>query len=157
VQFHVLHWTARASSGLLSPANAEWVHFVWNWLVLITVVALMRGGMRGVWTWALLAWSAAHTFEHTYMFVRHLIVLHELGQLGVGGIPAQGLPGILGRDGWLVRSELTRGTFLCNLPGLTTANRLDVHFWWNVGETALLLLAGHTYLRGAWALPRKEP
>jgi hypothetical protein len=83
-------------------------------------------------------------------------VLNELGQLGVTGITAQGLPGILGRDGWLARSELTRGTFLCNLPGLTTASRLDVHFWWNVGETALLLLAGHSYLRGAWAPLRKE-
>src|SRR5262245_26714759 len=37
-QFNVLHWSARASSGLLSPANAEWVHFVWNWLVLLVVI-----------------------------------------------------------------------------------------------------------------------
>lgn len=146
-QYHLLNWSARASSGLLSPANAEWVHFVWNWLVLIAVLALVRGGMRGFWMWALLAWCTAHTLEHSYMFVRHLIVLDELRQLGVSGITAQGLPGILGRDGWLARSELTRSTFLCNLPGLTTANRLDVHFWWNVGETTLMLLAGHSYLR----------
>lgn len=157
LQFYVLHWSLRASSGLLSPANAEWVHFVWNWLVLLAVIALVRGGVRGPWAWLLLAWAAAHTVEHTYMFVRHLMILGELGQLGVSGITAQGLPGILGRDGWLARSELTRDTFLCRLPGLTTASRLDVHFWWNVGETALLLPAGHAYLRGAWASPRKEP
>lgn len=154
-QYHLLHWSARAATGLLSPANAEWVHFVWNWLVLLAVVALIRGGMRNGWAWLLLAWAAAHTFEHSYLMARHLMVLSELGQLGVGGVSAQGLPGILGRDGWLARSELTRGTFLCRLPGLTTASRLDVHFWWNVGETALLLLAGHIYLRGAWAPPRK--
>lgn len=157
VQYHLLHWSLRASSGLLSPANAEWVHFVWNWLVLVTVIVLIRGGMRNRWAWLLLAWAAAHTLEHSYLFVRHLIVLNDLGQLGVRGITAQGLPGILGRDGWLARSELTRGTFLCALPGLTTATRLDVHFWWNVGETLLLLLAGHIYLRGAWALARKDP
>lgn len=147
-QYHLLGWTARASTGLLSPANAEWVHFVWNWLVVLVVLALVAGGMRNIWAWLLLAWALAHTFEHTYLMVRHLLVLNELGQLGVRGITAQGLPGILGRDGWLARSELTRGTFLCQLPGLTTANRLDVHFWWNVGETVLLLLAGHFYLRG---------
>ncbi len=148
VQYHLLHWSARASSGLLSPANAEWIHFVWNWTVLLCVIALLRGGMRNAWAWLLLVWATAHTLEHSYLFVRHLLVLGELGELGVRGITAQGLPGILGRDGWLARSELTRGTFLCNLPGLTTANRLDVHFWWNVGETALLLLAGHSFLRG---------
>jgi hypothetical protein len=141
-------WSAHASTGLLSPANAEWVHFVWNWLVLLIVIALVAGRMRGVWAWLLLAWATAHTVEHTYMFVRHLQVLGELRGLRVTGITAQGLPGILGRDGWLARSELTRGTFLCQLPGLTTANRLDVHFWWNAGETALLLLAGHAYLDG---------
>lgn len=147
VQNHLLGWSLRASTGLLSPANAEWVHFVWNWLVLLAVIALLRGGMRNLWTWLLLAWATAHTLEHTYLMVRHLMVLNELGQLGVSGITAQGLPGILGRDGWLARSELTRGTFLCALPGLTTASRLDVHFWWNVGETALLLLAANTFLR----------
>lgn len=157
VQYHLLGWSLRASTGLLSPANAEWVHFVWNWLVLLVVIALVRGGMRNAWAWLLLAWASAHTLEHTYLMVRHLLVLGELGQLGVRGITAQGLPGVLGRDGWLAKSALTRGTFLCNLPGLTTASRLDVHFWWNVGETALLLLAGHSYLRGAWAPPRKEP
>jgi hypothetical protein len=146
-QNHLLGWSLRASTGLLSPANAEWVHFVWNWLVLLTVIALLRGGMRGRWAWLLLAWATAHTLEHTYLMARHLLVLDELGRLGVRGITAQGLPGVLGRDGWLARSELTRGTFLCDLPGLTTASRLDVHFWWNVGETALLLLAANAFMR----------
>ena len=54
----------------------------------------------------------------------------------------------VGRDGWLARSELTRGTWICTIPGLTTAVRLDVHFWWNAIEMTLLLIAGHVYLRG---------
>jgi len=147
VQYHLLYWTMRQSNGLLSAANAEWVHFVWNWLVLLVVVALVAGGVRNGWAYLLLGITVAHTFEHTYLFVRHLQVLRELDELGVTKITAQGLPGILGRDGWLARSVFTQGTFLCSLPGLTTATRLDVHFWWNVIEMSLLMAAGHVYLR----------
>jgi hypothetical protein len=147
VQYHMLFWTMRQSNGLLSAANAEWVHFVWNWAVLLMVVAIMMGGMRNGWAYLLLAITVAHTFEHTYMFIRHLEVLSELRRLGVTTVTAQGLPGILGRDGWLARSVFTQGTFLCSIPGLTTATRLDVHFWWNVLEAGLLLAAGHVYLR----------
>jgi hypothetical protein len=143
----MLHWTARASTGLLSAANAEWVHFLWNWIVLLALIALLRGGMRNAWSWLLLAWALAHTLEHSYMFIRHLQVLDELRRVGVTSITAQGLPGVLGRDGWLARSEVTQGTFLCRLPGVTTATRLDVHFWWNIGET-LLLLAANIFLVG---------
>lgn len=39
-------------------------------------------------------------------------------------------------------------TLFCSLPGLTTAVRLNVHFWWNVVETLLALCAGHVFLRG---------
>lgn len=147
VQYHMLFWTMRQSNGLLSAANAEWVHFVWNWGVLLAVAALIRGGVRNGWAYLLLGVAIAHTFEHTYMFVRHYQVLAELRQLGVTTVTAQGLPGIFGRDGWLARSVFTQGTFLCTIPGLTTATRLDVHFWWNVIEAGLLVAAGHVYLR----------
>jgi hypothetical protein len=147
LQYYVLYLPARQSNGLVSAANAEWVHFVWNWAVLIVVIALMAGGMRNGWAWLLLAVTTAHTFEHTYMFVRHLMVLSELNRMGVYDVTAQGLAGILGRDGWLARSPVTQGTFLCSLPGLTTAMRLDVHFWWNVVEMLLLLAAGTLFLK----------
>jgi hypothetical protein len=81
------------------------------------------------------------------MFIRYLLVLDELKNMGITTITAQGLPGILGQGGWLARSALTQGTFLARLPGLTTALRLDVHFWWNVGEMSLLVFAAHTYLK----------
>lgn len=148
VQYYLLYLPARQSNGLISAANAEWVHFVWNWAVLVAVLALWRGGMRGFWASALLLVTAAHTFEHTYLFVRHLVVLSELHRMNIYTVTAQGLPGILGRDGWLARSPLTDGTFLCTLPGLTTAMRLDVHFWWNLVEMLLLLGAGSVFLRG---------
>jgi len=147
VQYHVLRWPSFVSGGLISTLNAEWVHFVWNWAVLLTVIYLVRGGLRNPWAWLLLAWTTAHTLEHSYMMARYLMVLQDMRALGVTNVPAQGLPGILGRDGWLASSPLTQGTFICRISGITTAVRLDVHFWWNIGETTLLLLAGNMYLR----------
>jgi hypothetical protein len=147
IQYHILHWPPFASSGLISAANAEWVHFVWNWAVVATIAYLVCRGMRTSWAWLLLAWSVAHALEHAYMLVRYLEVVRELRLLGFPTVSAQGLPGVLGRDGWLARGDLTQGTLLCRLPGLTTAPRIDVHFWWNAGEIVLLLLAAHTFLR----------
>jgi hypothetical protein len=145
LEYHVLNWPARVASGLISAANAEWIHFTWNWIVLLVVVYLVWAGMRNPWAWLLLAWSLAHTLEHTYLFIRYLAVLDDLRRMGVTNVPAQGLPGILGRDGWLASSPATQGTFLCRLPGLTTVVRLDIHFWWNAGETALMILAASAY------------
>lgn len=146
VQFHILRWPFWQASGLISPANAEWVHFVWNWAVLLVAIYLFRSGMRSIWSILLVIWAGAHTAEHTYMMVRYLQAASELQALGVAGVAPQGLPGFFGRDGWLASSELTQDTFLCRLPALTTAQRLDVHFWWNVGETALLLPAANNYM-----------
>lgn len=150
-QYHLLFLTMRQANGLLSPANAEWVHFVWNWLVLIAVAALMIGGMRERWMWLLCIVAAFHTLEHSYTFIRYQMILRELTAMDVLNVTAQGLPGIVGRDGWLARSELTRGSWICTIPGLTTAVRLDVHFWWNAIEMALLVVAGHLYLRKQFA------
>jgi hypothetical protein len=151
VQYNIFMLPARQASGIVSPANAEWVHFIWNTWVLIMVLLLVKGGMRNVWAGLLLGVVIAHSIEHTYTFVRYLQVLGELSQMGITNVTAQGLPGIIGRDGWLARSPLTQGTILCSLPGLTTAIRLDVHFWWNVIEMTLLVLAGHVFLRQHFA------
>jgi hypothetical protein len=147
VQYHNLGWSLRASNGLLSPANAEWVHFVWNWMVVLIVILLIWGGLGSYWAWLLLIWGTGHALEHSYMFIRYLEVLNQLKQMGVLTVSAQGLPGVLGRDGWLALSDATRGTFLSHLPGLTTAPRLDIHFWWTIGETAWLILAANTFMR----------
>jgi hypothetical protein len=138
LQFHVFNLPAKQSSGLISPLNAEIVHFIWNWLVLLAVGYLVASGMRNPWAWLLLIWAAAHTFEHSYLF------LHYVQSEG-----AQGLPGILGRGGWLNRTANSQPAvaFICNLaPAVKTATRLDVHFWWNVGETVLLMLAARSTL-----------
>jgi hypothetical protein len=139
VQFHLLGWPLKASSGIISPLNAEIVHFAWNWGVFLTVAYLVGVGLRGPWMWALLLWSGAHTVEHTYMFINYL---------QAGGV--QGLPGFFGKGGWLAQNMGTSGpmAFICNLlPGFVEAPRLDVHFWWNIGEVSLLWLAAWRALR----------
>ncbi len=149
-QYHLLYFSMRQSNGLLSPANAEWVHFVWNWLVLLVVAALVIGGLRNYWGWLLLGVALLHTFEHTYLFLRYLAVLRELALLGIDDVTAQGLAGIIGRDGWLARCSIAQLAFLRRIPGLATANRIDVHFWYNAVEMTLLLLAGHLFLLRRW-------
>lgn len=52
--------------------------------------------MRNSWAWLLLAWAMAHTFEHSYMFARYLLVLDELCQVVVTSITAQERPGNVG-------------------------------------------------------------
>jgi hypothetical protein len=156
IQYHLLRWQSWKSSGLISALNAEWVHFVWNWAVVLIVAYLVRGGMRNPWAWILLIWTIAHASEHAYMMARYLQMKQELAGMGVPNVSAQGLPGILGRDGWLARSPITQGTFLCRLPGITNTTRLDVHFWWNTGETILLLLAGHSFLRSRLGTARSH-
>jgi len=151
VEYHVFGWQAKVSSGLISAANVEWIHFAWNWSVLLIVGYLMTvGRMRNLWAWALLLWATAHTLEHTYLFIRYLSTVRLLAAQGVSTSFAQGLPGILGRDGWLAATGVEQPglALVCRLaPPLITAIRLDVHFWWNVGETVLLFAAAHRYVR----------
>lgn len=156
MQYHLLYWTMRQSNGLVSPANAEWVHFLWNWAVMIVVTVLMLRGLRNWWMWLLAVVAGFHAIEHTYTFVRYVLVLGELQALKVTDLTAQGLPGILGRDGWLARCGATVGTPIRAIPGLTTAIRLDVHFWWNTAEIVLILLAAHVYLKGMPSFAERE-
>lgn len=157
VQRHVLHESLRDSNGLLSPANSEWVHFLWNWSVLIAIVFLVFRGMRGFWGWALLLWAFAHTLEHTYMFIRYLEVLAELRALGFDDVTAQGLPGVVGAGGWIDLNSGRGTSSFCSLilpsvtsvfPSVTSADRVDAHFVWNAGEVLLALPAVHALLRG---------
>jgi hypothetical protein len=138
LQFYVFDQAPVNSQGLISSLDVEWVHFIWNWLAWAAVAYLVAKGMRGLWGWPLLAWITAHSIEHTFMLLNYLHVAAELGQLGLPIFgAAQVLPGFLGRDGWLA----TNLTFCRNMIGLTTLPRVAIHFWWNFGEMALLLLA----------------
>lgn len=142
VQYYFLGWSPFRSSGLISSLNAEWIHFSWNWIVVIGIVYLMTQGCRNRWAWLLIIWAVAHSLEHTYLFIRYLQVKQALLEFGLSEpAVAQALPGILGRDGWIAQ------TFYCNIPGITTASRISVHFWWNMGEIVLLVLAANKFLK----------
>jgi hypothetical protein len=138
MQFYVFDRPGIQSQGLISSLNVEWVHFVWNWLAWGLVAYLFKNGMRGIWSYPLMVWISLHTLEHTYMLLHYLHVAAEVGALGLPQFSAeQVLPGVLGRDGWLANNIL-----LCRgIPGLTTLPRVAIHFYWNVGEMTLLLLA----------------
>jgi hypothetical protein len=155
IQYHLANWPMRQSSGLISTANVEWIHFLWNWTIVFVVSYLLWAGMRNPWAWLLFVWVLTHSLEHSYLFARYLTALSEMQSMGVTNVPAQGLPGILGRDGWLATSAVTQGTFLCRLPGLTTAVRLDIHAWWNISETMLIIMATNTYCRDVLGLTGK--
>jgi hypothetical protein len=142
MQFYLFGRPPILSQGLISSLNIEWVHFLWNVFVLSITIFLLRKGLRGLWGWALLFWSTAHTLEHTYLLLRYLQMQVELSALGLSGFQVtQALPGILGRDGWLAENNLCT-----SVPGLTTLPRVAIHFLWNLGETGLLLLAAHAQL-----------
>ncbi|HWQ15896.1 MAG TPA: hypothetical protein VNL77_24060 [Roseiflexaceae bacterium] len=150
VQYHLLGWPLKAASGIISPLNAEVVHFSWNVAVLLAVAGLVAAGFRSRWMWLLLLWAGAHSAEHTYLFVRYLQEVQRLAEAGLPIAAAQGLPGFFGKGGWLASNAPSSGpvAFLCALaPGFTSAPRLDVHFWWNLGEVALLLPAAHASVR----------
>jgi hypothetical protein len=150
LQYHVLGWPLKAASGLISPLNAEIVHFSWNVTVLLVVIYMIGAGLRNRWMWLLLLWAAAHTAEHTYLFVAYIQEVRRLASAGLPLAAAQGLPGFFGRGGWLAANAPASGpvAFICSLaPGIISAPRLDVHFWWNLGEIGLLLPAAHVSVR----------
>jgi hypothetical protein len=76
------------------------------------------------------------------LFIRYLQLQRELWEIGVPPFAvSQALPGVLGRDGFLAKE------LLCRVPGFTTAPRVAIHFWWNLGELTLLLPAANVFLR----------
>ncbi len=138
-QYYWLGWTANKSLGLISAFNVEWVHFSWNWLVWLLMVFLVMRGLRNGWAYALLLWATLHSLEHTYLMFRYWDILKELGLLNLSSSSVtQALPGVLGRDGLLALSS-----WCARIPGLSTAPRSVIHFWWNFGELSLLLLAAY--------------
>jgi hypothetical protein len=157
-QVYRLDRPGMSSQGIVSTLNVEWVHFSWNWIVLGVLVWAGLRGVRTRWSAPLVVWVAAHTAEHSYMLVNYLAMTRRLDRLGLPRFAvAEVLPGFLGRDGWLA---LNRPEWRTTLGPLVSAPRVTVHFWWNVGELALLALVtiavvGHT-IREAEPRPNSE-
>jgi hypothetical protein len=115
VQIHVLHLSGANAQGIVSQLNIEWVHFVWNALVLVTLLALRPHFRTNPWLIAVTPLAAWHFAEHSVMIATYL-------RTGLSGTP-----GLLSSGGLL-------------FGGLPIA-RPDLHFLYNLVETAPLLVA----------------
>ena len=113
VQIHVLHLTGPAARGVFGMLDVEWVHFVWNTLVLVAIGLLVWKFPRNPLLWAAAAVSVWHQVEHAYVLSVYLRT----------GVP--GSPGLLAAGGKLA-------------PPVAIA-RTDLHFFYNLIETAPLV------------------
>ena len=113
-QIHAQGKTGPQAAGVFGALNAEWVHFVWNSWVLVAVLLLLYPFSRNPWLWVLLPLAAWHAFEHVYLMWKYL-------DTGVGG------PGLIAKGG--------------RLGGGLPITRPDLHFFYNLIETVLLVIA----------------
>jgi hypothetical protein len=121
IQIHVLHLTGASAQGLVGQLNIEWVHFWWNALVLVTLLALLPHFRTNPWLIAVTPLAAWHFVEHSVIIARYMET----------GIP--GSPGLLSAGGLL-------------FGGLPIA-RPDLHFLYNLAETVPLVGAWVAELR----------
>ena len=123
VQIHVLHLTGANAQGIVGMLNIEWVHFIWNAIVLVTLLVLLPHFRTNPWLIAVTPLAAWHFVEHSVMIATYI-------QTGVPGTP-----GLLSSGGLL-------------FGGLPIA-RPDLHFLYNLVETIPLLAAWLVELRRA--------
>ena len=123
VQIHVLHLVGANAQGIVGQLNIEWVHFIWNAIVLATLLNLLPHFRTNPWLIAVTPVAAWHFVEHSVMIATYI-------QTGVPGTP-----GLLSSGGLL-------------FGGLPIA-RPDLHFLYNLVETIPLLIAWIVELRRA--------
>ena len=121
VQIHMLHLSGANAQGIVGRLNIEWVHFIWNALVLVTLLVLLPRFPTNPWLIAVTPLAAWHFVEHSVMIATYI-------QTGVSGTP-----GLLSSGGLL-------------FGGLPIA-RPDLHFLYNLVETVPLLFAWIVELR----------
>ena len=131
VQLHLLGWPAPTAKGVVSALDVEKVHAVWNVAVLLGLGWLLRRGAGSRWLIVAFGWAILHSAEHGYLLTRALL----------SGL--EGQPGILGEGGLLATAGWTAA-------GFTTWSRPTVHFFWNLGEVALLALAYAAVVYPGW-------
>lgn len=125
VQIHVLHLVGASAQGIIGQLNIEWVHFTWNTLVLVALLALLSVPHLRTNPWLIAVTPLA-----TWHFVEHSVMIATYIQTGISGTP-----GLLSSGGLL-------------FGGLPIA-RPDLHFLYNLVETVPLLVAWFVELRRA--------
>jgi len=115
VQLHALSLTGTDAGGIVGQLDLEWVHFLWNLGVVVALGALLvHHGANG--------WLVFATAFASWHLVEHDVIMQSFLTTGVAGSP-----GLLSSGGLIA-------------GGLPLA-RPDLHFLYNVVETASILLA----------------
>jgi len=60
VQIHVLHLSGASALGIVGQLNIEWVHFIWNAVVLVTLLVLLPCFRTNPWLIAVTPLAAWH-------------------------------------------------------------------------------------------------
>lgn len=115
VQIHLLGLSGLQARGIFGMLDLEWVHFLWNSWVLLCAVLLVFLFRKNPWLWVLLVISVWHEIEHVYIMSVFLRTEHP------------GAPGLLAAGG--------------AIGGGLPLSRPDLHFFYNVLEELLLIIA----------------
>ncbi|HEX9695027.1 MAG TPA: hypothetical protein VGB64_01785 [Actinomycetota bacterium] len=115
IQLHALHLPPPRSRGIFGALDIEWVHFVWNTTVLLATASLLVVYRHSRLLAFAVIFAVWHQVEHTWIMSTYLRT----------GNP--GSPGLLSAGG--------------AIGGGLPLKRPDVHFLYNIVETAPLLAA----------------
>ncbi len=121
VQIHALGLTGSDARGVIGQLDIEWVHFAWNAAVVVLLGILLFHFRSNRWLVAAGVFAAWHLVEHDVIMMSFLAT----------GIP--GSPGLLAAGG--------------SIGGGLPISRPDLHFLYNVVETALIAVAYRSRLR----------
>jgi hypothetical protein len=114
VQIHLLGLSGPNAHGIVGALDIEWVHFVWNTGVIVSLFALLLAFPRNRWLWLTAVLAGWHEAEHSYI----LSVYLASGVSGTPGLLSQG--GVIG--------------------GGLPVTRPDLHFMYNMLETLPLVI-----------------
>jgi hypothetical protein len=121
VQIHTLGLTGSDARGIVGQLDIEWAHFAWNAAVVVLLGVLLFHFRSNAWLVAACVFAAWHLVEHDVIMMSFLAT----------GIP--GSPGLLAAGG--------------SIGGGLPVSRPDLHFLYNLVETALIALACRWQLR----------
>ncbi len=116
IQWDVLGLSGDDAGGLLRALDTEWVHYLWNTLVIAATIPLVLRHRSNRWLWLALFAAGWHQVEHSYLIFQYV---------QTAGLP--GDPGLLATGG--------------AIAGGVPASRVDLHFFYNLVEVVPLFIA----------------
>ncbi len=123
VELHALAWPLPLARGIIGEFDIEPVHFLWNTTILFCGTLLLLRYHRNRWLLASWLFSIWHEMEHIYIYFWWFLAKGISGHAG-----------ILGAGGLVDQAHIA-------IPYLTTVGRADLHFWYNLFEIELFVIA----------------